>query len=47
VQDEKPACLKNGGFFKTSQLTNGGFAHIDFLYLIPPIGWYQIKKIHH
>jgi hypothetical protein len=28
VQDEVPACLKNGGFFKTSQLNDGGFAYI-------------------
>jgi hypothetical protein len=30
VQDEEPACLKNGGFFKTSQLNNGGFAYIQY-----------------
>jgi hypothetical protein len=28
LQDEEPACLKNGGFFKTSQLNDGGFAYI-------------------
>jgi hypothetical protein len=28
VQDEEPAWLKNGGFFKTSQLNHGGFAYI-------------------
>jgi hypothetical protein len=27
VQDEESACLKNGGFFKTSQLNDGGFAY--------------------
>jgi hypothetical protein len=28
VQDEVPACSKNGGFFKPSQLNDGGFAYI-------------------
>jgi hypothetical protein len=28
AQDEEPACLKNGVFFKTSQLDHGGFAYI-------------------
>jgi hypothetical protein len=27
-EKEEPMCLKNGGFFKTSQLSNGGFAYI-------------------
>jgi hypothetical protein len=26
--DEEPTGLKNGGFFKTNQLHNGGFAYI-------------------
>jgi hypothetical protein len=26
--NEEPKCLKNGGFFKTSQLNNGGFGYI-------------------
>jgi hypothetical protein len=28
AQDEGPACLKYGVFFKTSQFNNGGFAYI-------------------
>jgi hypothetical protein len=28
VQDEVLGCLKNGGFFKTIQLNDGGFAYI-------------------
>jgi hypothetical protein len=27
-EDEKPKCLKNGWFFKTSQLNDGGFGYI-------------------
>jgi hypothetical protein len=27
-EDEKPKCLKHGGFFKTSQLNNRGFGYI-------------------